>query len=281
MRFQIEHIKRYTYSDPIFLEPQTIRMCPRSDWRQTCHEYSLALSPDPAGCARNLDAEGNQVEEVWFNGLTSNLTITARSLVEIGPQNPYDYILPAYAGKVPFEYPTVERAVLAPYLNTTDLPDPVIEMAQQCAREAESNTLMFASRLSDHIYHTIKYIHRPEGDPYLPEETIDRKEGACRDVAVLYIACARAMGMAARFVTGYHDPEEREPELHAWAEVYIPGGGWRGFDPSTGLAIGDHHITLAAAADSENAFTLHGSTRRKASHELETDVKINILSAEE
>jgi transglutaminase-like putative cysteine protease len=281
MRFKIEHTKRYIYSDPVFLEPHIIRMRPRDDWRQTCRDYALDISPEPAGRARNFDAEDNLAEEAWFNGLTKELILRAHSLVETHPYNPYDFIVPTYADRVPFEYDETERAVLAPYLASGESSAPILKMARDCAQATESNTLMFASRLSDHIYHTVKYIHRPEGDPYLPEETLKRQEGACRDVSVLYMACARALGLAARFVTGYFDPDERDPELHAWAEVYIPGGGWRGFDPSNGLAVGDHHISLASAADSINASTLIGTTRREAEHRLETKVHIEVLSEEE
>ncbi len=275
MRFLIEHTKHYTYTEPVFLEPHLIRMCPRSDWSQTCREYKLTITPEPAGITRNLDAHGNQVEEAWFDGLTPELVVRGRSVVETHPRNPFGYILPAYAGTIPFTYPETDLAALKPYLGSAEPASPgVINMARACVEEASGETLHFASRLSDHIYHRIKYTHRPEGEPYRPEETLECAEGACRDVAVLYMACARAMGLAARFVTGYHDPEERDPELHAWAEVYIPGGGWRGYDPSDGLAVGEHHIALAASADPACAHTLTGSSRGSATHTLETSVLI-------
>lgn len=279
MRFRIRHRQSYTYSAPVFLEPHTIRMCPRSDWRQQCLHYQLAISPEPAGHSRNLDLDGNPTDQIWFNGLTDSLEVTATSIVETTGHNPFDYLLDTEAGTLPFSYPKSDGPRLQAYLNTDAVTPSVRAFADACAGACASSTLSFPSSLADAIYHHVRYIQRPEGDPFSPETTLDKKEGSCRDVAVLFIACARAMGIAARFVTGYYDPEERGPELHAWAELYLPGGGWRGFDPSSGLAISDDHITLSAAPESPGAATISGTTRRASTHTLTTDLQIEKIAS--
>jgi transglutaminase-like putative cysteine protease len=118
--------------------------------------------------------------------------------------------------------------------------------------------------LADTIHHGFHHVGRPDGDPQTPAETLAGRTGACRDTAMLYVEACRSLGMAARFVSGYsmhHPPEVSEHELHAWAEVYLPGGGWRGYDPSLGLAVADGHVVLAAAPDHRLAAPVSGRYR--------------------
>jgi transglutaminase-like putative cysteine protease len=118
--------------------------------------------------------------------------------------------------------------------------------------------------LADRIHRGFHHIGRLDGAPMSPGETLAGRRGACRDTAMLYVAACRSQGLAARFVSGYsmHHPEEvTEHELHAWVEVYVPGGGWRPYDPSLGLAVADGHVTLAAAPDHELAAPVSGSYR--------------------
>ncbi len=278
MRYQIEHFKCYRYSDAVFLEPHTIRMCPRSDWRQSIEEYQLEIQPTPSGCAQNLDAYGNRVQVTWFDGLTKELIVRSRLRVRIENHNPFDFVLPQYATHLPIAYSDDELASLQPFLAGDEVANPGVQRLSAEALEASAHTtLNFSTTLSNLIYERIDYSHRHDGPAYTPQETLDKGVGACRDVAVLFCACARSVGLAARFVTGYHEPEERDPELHAWSEIYLPGGGWRGFDPSNGLAVADKHITLASAPEPEGAATISGTTRRKASHSLETSLLITRL----
>jgi transglutaminase-like putative cysteine protease len=118
--------------------------------------------------------------------------------------------------------------------------------------------------LADTIHHDFHHIGRPDGEPMGAAETLRSRSGACRDTAMLYVQACRSLGLAARFVSGYsmHHPEEvSEHELHAWAEVYLPGGGWRAYDPSLGLAVADGHVALAAAPDHHLAAPVSGRYR--------------------
>jgi transglutaminase-like putative cysteine protease len=118
--------------------------------------------------------------------------------------------------------------------------------------------------LADTIHQQFDHVGRLDGDPFEPAACLTAQRGACRDTAMLYVAACRSLGLAARFVSGYsmhHPPEVTEHELHAWAEVYLPGAGWRGYDPSLGLAVADGHVVLAAAPDHRLAAAVSGRYR--------------------
>src|SRR5581483_76246 len=126
------------------------------------------------------------------------------------------------------------------------------------------------------IHESIRRIVREVGAAHAPEETLRRGDGSCRDLTVLYLAVARAAGFAGRFVSGYYAPAGRTSghELHAWAELYVPGGGWRGFDPTAGLAVADRHIAIAFASQPELAAPVRGSLLGSGTTELTTEVEV-------
>jgi transglutaminase-like putative cysteine protease len=136
--------------------------------------------------------------------------------------------------------------------------------ADGLAQEVEGSTTAFLMELAHGMHHGFHHVGRPDGDPQPAAETLATRTGACRDTAMLYVEACRSQGLAARFVSGYsihHPPEVSEHELHAWAEVYVPGGGWRAYDPSLGLAVADGHVPLAAAPDHRLAAAVSGSYR--------------------
>ena len=136
--------------------------------------------------------------------------------------------------------------------------------AAELAAAVDQNTTAFLMQLADRIHHDFQHVGRFEGEPMAPEETLAGRSGACRDTAMLFVAACRSQGLAARFVSGYsihHPPEVTEHELHAWAEVYLPGAGWRGYDPSLGLAVADGHMVLATAPDHRLAAPVTGTYR--------------------
>ena len=140
----------------------------------------------------------------------------------------------------------------------------VAAWAAELAAAVEHNTTAFLMQLADRIHHDFQHVGRFEGEPMAPEQTLAGRSGACRDTAMLFVAACRSQGLAARFVSGYsihHPPEVTEHELHAWAEVYLPGAGWRGYDPSLGLAVADGHLVLATAPDHILAAPVTGTYR--------------------
>lgn len=263
MRIEVEHRTHYRFSAPVFLEPHELRFRPRSNSWQRLERFELHIDPAPAGATENVDLGGNDVLAAWFDGLTDQLTVEVRFAVETLRTNPFDF-LPRHHPVLPLTYEDDLRAQLQPYLGTGSLAT-LRSYAETVAEGAAHDAASFAVHLARRLHEDCRHIARHEGAARAPEDTLDRGEGACRDLAVLYVALCRELGLAARFVSGYCLAEEAErDELHAWAEVYLPGGGWRGFDPTIGLAVSDRHIAVASAPEPAGAAPLTGAFRGEA-----------------
>jgi len=265
MLFHIVHRLTYTYSEPVFLEPITLRLTPRQDASQRLLHHQLTLLPEPAGMSRVLEPDGTDAAIIWFEHTHPALTIAMETLVETLRANPFDWILTDPGVRtLPATYSALEAHSLAPCLASSGVHPSVQAWARSLADAVESDTAAFLMRLADHIHHTFHHEGRPDGEPFSPAETLSQRRGACRDTAMLFVEACRSLGLAARFVSGYsmhHPPEVTEHELHAWAEVYLPGAGWRGYDPSLGLAVGDGHVVLAATPDHHLAAPVSGAYR--------------------
>jgi transglutaminase-like putative cysteine protease len=264
MHFEVKHQFRYTYSKEIFLEPTVVRMRPRDDFAQKLEFFDLSIAPEPADHSDSLDIFNNYQIELWFTEKQSNLTLTSHFRIETTLSNPFHYLVTnPQVLKLPAKYSAENKLSLAPYLYRVQPDAAVDELAQTLLSESDDNTLNFLSHMTDYIHQNIQQAIRAVGDPLTPNKTLRRKEGACRDLAVLFVDLCRSVGLAARFVSGYkYDPGARDShELHAWAEVYLPGAGWRGYDPSLGLAVADLHIALAAGPTPQDAAVLSGTFR--------------------
>jgi transglutaminase-like putative cysteine protease len=264
MHFHIRHRLAYRYERPVFLEPMVLRLTPRQDASQRLLRRDISLQEPPTGLSRVLEADGNAAEVVWFGDSRESLTIELELVVETLRTNPFDWIVTDPAStSLPVRYSPQEIRSLGPCLGG-EIHGSVRAWAAGLAVEVEGSSTAFLMHLADRIHHGFHHIGRLDGAPLAPEETLAGCSGACRDTAMLYVAACRSLGLAARFVSGYsmHHPEEvTEHELHAWAEVYLSGGGWRPYDPSLGLAVADGHVTLAAAPDHELAAAVSGSYR--------------------
>jgi transglutaminase-like putative cysteine protease len=275
--FDILHTTCYSYSQPVFLEPHTFRLQPRGDGNQQLIQHQLSILPLPVGQTLCLDAEGNTVLAAWFQGLHSQLAISVQMRVRTLRTNPFDFLLGPDNCRLPVRYSETEQLVLAPaLLRTTPLvSDPVGQLASRLRGQAGAEVMTFLGLLNEHIRATHEVIHRPEGEPWQPADTLVRREGACRDLTVLLLDACRAMGLAGRFVSGYAESDGKAlPELHAWAEVYLPGAGWRGFDPTLGLAVADRHVALAAAVTPGGAAPVAGTFRGSATAVMQTQVQV-------
>lgn len=279
MRYEITHTTTYRYSREVFPEPHTIRLCPRSDPAQSVERFSIRIRPEPAGASEGIDAWGNPVTWTWFTGTTEQLEIVTETAVSTHRVNPFDYLPDAGRRDLPMRYGS-DAAALARYLAEDPSPG-AARLAREVRDEAGSNVLDFLLGLTSRLYEDIEVVVREEGDPWDPAETLARGEGSCRDLTVLYCSACRAQGIAARFVSGYQegDPDQEERDLHAWAEVYVPGGGWRGYDPTHGLAVADRHVALASAADPAGAAPTSGTVRGTGAV-AEMDARIDIRAAE-
>ena len=280
MRFTIRHETEYRFSAPVFLEPHCIRLHPRQDGGNAISSYILTVDPEPTTRSRVLDADGNLADQLWFAGLHRQLRIITETEVTTGRDNPYDYLPFERAGKLPLGYSAAERAALSSCLGGAEQPA-VRAYADRFLEQIPAGMAVpqLLSELTARLSAEHRTIVRPEGAPYAPEVSLGTRDLSCRDLAVLFVAVCRILGIAARFVSGYQagDPEQEHRDLHAWAEVYVPGGGWRGYDPTLGLATADEHIAVAAAARPEDAAPVSGSFRGTgASAEISSAIQLTI-----
>ncbi|MGB3570399.1 MAG: transglutaminase family protein [Phormidesmis sp.] len=281
-RYRITHTTHYRYTQPVALDPHILRLCPRSDGSQWLRSFQLTLSPDSTQASYFLDAEGNTCTSVAFNTPIASWQIHSVSEVDTTRSNPFDYLNEPWAVHLPINYPVALAASLAPYISETfgarAIAPAVIDYAQSLEADVSGHVGYFLTQLTQRIPEMCVYQQRLEGDPYPPGITLQKKSGTCRDYAVLFVAVCRAVGLAARFVSGYQegDLETATHDLHAWAEVYVPGGGWRGFDPTLGLVVADAHIAIAAAASYQQAAPVTGQLKAGQSVEthLDSDIKL-------
>lgn len=263
MRITIRHRTSYAFDTPVWLEPHVVRLRPRADGALRIVEFALAIDPEPAVRADNLDPEGNVVTRAWFEGRWPRLTLRTRAVVDTLRADPFRFLVTEPERRLPCDYAPGLRERLALYRRPPDAAHPAVrELARAAAADAEHHPARFPLALAQRIHERFTWNTRREGPPHPPEATLAAGRGACRDLAVLFVAGCRAVGLAARFASGYaHADEQDEADLHAWGEVFLPGGGWRGYDPGLGLAVADRHVTVAAAANPLDAAPVTGSFR--------------------
>lgn len=279
MKISVRHETVYTYSKPVWLQPHIVRMQPRLDGTLRLASQELQIEPEPERLSHCLDAEGNSVAHAWFTGNTDRLSVTSAFKVEMLRDNPFDFLLSSAAQELPVRYGDGVEAVLAGYLARQYEDTAVVEFARDIVAEADSRTLDFLAALNRHIHAHCPRIIREQGPPHPPEVTLTLRTGSCRDVAVLFMEACRAVGLAARFVSGYQkgDPDRQARRyMHAWAEVYLPGGGWRGYDPTHGTAVADQHVAVAATRQSRDAAPIEGAFQgTDVTSKMEAHVKIS------
>jgi len=265
MRFRIQHHTCYTYSQPVTLQSHQLQLRPREDGCQRLSHFQVVLDPAPQHQCPLTDLDGNApIAAVFHPTPTLHLTVEATSEVETCRTNPFDYLATPWAATLPGDYPASLAHALAPYRQPVGgIAGAVADLAEDIAAEVDGNTGLFLTALTQRIYTTCQYEVRPTGHPWPPSVTWTRRRGSCRDFTTLFMAACRQVGLAARFVSGYEAGDEKpgERDLHAWAEVYVPGGGWRGFDPTTGLAVADRHVALAASATPAHTAPVIGTTQ--------------------
>jgi len=270
MRIQVQHSTQYVYDSPVFLEPHTFRLRPRDDGAQRLLSYRLDITPAPAGRSDCLDQDGNVAVEAWFDRKLTEWSVESEFEIETLRENPFDFVASAGMLALAPVYPESVAASLAPYMESAQPSAAVRQFAASAAAAAGGHTLEFLTVLNRRLLEGFGHEVRDTGPPHPPEVTLGLKAGTCRDLVVLFAAAARAVGIPTRFVSGYEAgaADQEEPVLHAWAEVYLQGGGWRGYDPSAGLAASSRHIAVAAAADPRLAAPITGTIRGSAHSEM-------------
>lgn len=239
MQLSVEHSTVYPYDDSVFLEPHTFRLRPRRSASQRLLQFDLQISLEPAGTAECMDQDGNLALQVRFGGATRELNVRSRFRVELPRDNAFDYDLDAKGSPLSLWFPEPLSTALTPYRNFATVPDPVREFAQAIAGRAHFDLLLFLNQLNWEIFSQFRQVVRLEGPAWPSEMTLRMGDGSYPHLAVLFRDACRVLGIAARFVSGYECATAGRPDasMHAWAEVYLPAIGWRGYDPELATPI--------------------------------------------
>jgi len=271
----LEHKTVYTFDRPVRLGPHTVRLRPAPHSRTPVLAYSLTVTPEEHFLNWQQDPFGNFGARLVFPEKTRQLSITVDLIADMTVINPFDFFVEEDAEHYPFTYePGLERD-LGPYLVTEEPGPHLAEWLAAVPRPKASDemrTIDFLVDLNRRLRQDIAYTVRMEPGVQDPDVTLDKRLGSCRDTGWLLVQIARHLGIAARFVSGYlvqlrsdeksldgpSGPAEDFTDLHAWAEVFLPGAGWVGLDPTSGLLAGEGHIPLAATPEPSSAAPVSG-----------------------
>jgi uncharacterized protein (DUF2126 family)/transglutaminase-like putative cysteine protease len=269
----LEHSTHYRYDRPIALSPHVIRLRPAPHARTPIHDYRLHIAPDPHKVYWQQDPFGNTIARVVFPEKVTELKVEVKLVAEMTVINPFDFFVETYAEAYPFQYDPLLRQELEPYFELVEEGPRLLAWLKGVdRRKTPINDFLVA--LNQRLQQSIGYTIRLDPGIQACEETFARGTGSCRDTGWLLVQILRHLGLAARFVSGYlvqlsadqksldgpSGPEQDFTDLHAWAEVYVPGAGWIGLDPTSGLFAGEGHIPLACTPDPVSAAPVTGYT---------------------
>lgn len=273
IRIALHHQSVYDYDRPVAHSPQIIRLRPAPHCRTPILSYSLKVEPGEHFENWQQDPHGNFLARLVFPQPVRRLQVDVDLIAEMTVINPFDFFVESYAEQFPFTYEPWLAAEIRPYLEVEPVGPRLAALLDSIDRRPR-NTVSFLVELNQRLKDAIGYMIRLAPGIQSCEETLASGAGSCRDTAWLLVQVLRNLGLAARFVSGYlvqlaadvkpldgpAGPQEDFTDLHAWTEVYIPGAGWVGLDPTSGLLAGEGHIPLAATPDPTSAAPISGST---------------------
>jgi uncharacterized protein (DUF2126 family)/transglutaminase-like putative cysteine protease len=268
----LNHVTQYRYDRLVTLSPQIVRLRPAPHCRTRILSYALKVTPGEHFINWQQDPQSNYLARLVFPSLTRELRIEVDLVAEMSVFNPFDFFLAPHAENFPFQYEEVEGHELAPYLITDPVTPLLGEYLQGISRDS-CRTIDFIVAINHRLANDIRYLIRLEPGVQSAEETLSKRAGSCRDSAALLVQVLRHVGLAARFVSGYliqlvPDVKSLDgpvgsaqdfTDLHAWCEVYLPGAGWIGLDPTSGLLAGEGHIPLACTPEPSAAAPISGA----------------------
>ena len=261
-RIKITHKTMYHYHTPVTFGPHRALLRPREG--HDVHIASSLLEIEPKASVRWLrDIYGNSIAILTFAEPGRKLSLLSEMNVDLYDDEPIDCLIDPNANSFPFQYAADEQVEIIQYrLPSYPHDGPALQKWLLDLYEPGQliNTSELLSKLNTHIYESFQYLRREEAGVQLPCQTLALGTGSCRDYAVFMMEAARHWGFGARFVTGYiRMGEGQHGATHAWTEIYVPGMGWRGFDPTNNKLVGPEHVTVAVAREHEKASPLSGT----------------------
>lgn len=261
MNIYVDHLTEYRYERPVGFGEHSLFLRPRESHTLSVAEFNLETTP-PSRLRWVRDCFNNVVAVVSFGSEKSAyLSFRCRMAFDVAEENPFDFILEERATRFPFTYNERETSALRPYLEVYGSDrERILGWVTDLVGDPTTprETISFLTDLNRAIQRDIAYKRRDEEGVQTADETLDIRQGSCRDMAELLVETSRQLGLAARFVSGYlYEPPPAEGQsafnraagsMHAWAEVYLPGAGWRGFDPTNAI-LADHYFLTSAVAN--------------------------------
>lgn len=252
-RYKILHRTYYNFSTPVRLGEHALRLRPREGHELHIESAKLEITP-PATLRWHRDVEDNSVAIATFETTAAQLSIVSEVIIQQYNEAPLDFLVAHYATQYPFSYLAEDKIVLAPYLMEITATEPNGKWSEWCAKlwrlDECIQTYALLQRLATYIHQNLAYRLREAPGVQSPIETLTLGTGSCRDFAYLFVETARHLGFSSRFVSGYLHTQPAATDFgatHAWAEVFLPGAGWKGFDPTLGEIVGTKHIAVAVA----------------------------------
>jgi len=274
MRKQValNHRTQYRYDKAVFLGPQVIQLRPAPHCRTPILSYSLSVTPADHLLNWQLDPHHNHLARLLFPNKTNDFVVEVDLVAELSPFNPFDFFLEPGVEDYPFEYAPELAKDLEPY-RSVDPAGPLLQAFLQNLSVEKRGTVAFLVDLNRRVRDEIGYVTRLDPGVQTCEQTLEKRTGSCRDSAWLLVQILRHLGIAARFVSGYliqlaaeesplegpNGPQTDSADLHAWAEAFLPGAGWIGFDPTSGLFAGEGHIPLVCTPNASQAAPIGGT----------------------